>query len=101
MTYHDFGQGKCDERLSNVIDRVLNRMLGRQAAETFYLHLESTHSIQRQNIAHELNSFSSALREYFGAGAGVIEQVIHKNLEFAELETELDIVEKSRILKLV
>jgi hypothetical protein len=27
--------------------------------------------------------------------------VIHRNLEFAELEAELDLAEKSRILKLV
>jgi hypothetical protein len=101
MTYHDLRQGKYDEKLSNVIDRVLSQVLGRQAAETFYLHLENTHSIQRQNIANELNSFSSALREYFGAGAGVIEQVIHKNLELAELETELGLADKARILKLV
>ncbi len=101
MTYQYIGQGKVDERLGNVIDKVLNRVLGRQAAETFYAHLENTHSIQRQNIGHELSSFNSALREYFGAGAGIIEQVIHSSLEFAGLEAELDLAEKSRILKLV
>ena len=101
MTYSDLGQGRVDEKLSNVIDKVLNRVLGRQATETFYVHLENTHSIQRQNIGHELNSFNSALREYFGAGASVLEQVIHRNLEFAELEAELNLAEKSRILKLV
>ena len=101
MTYPDRRQGKVDEKLSNVIDAVLNRVLGRQATETFYVHLENTHSIQRRNIGNELNSFSTALREYFGAGAGVIEQVLHRNMEFAELEAELDLAEKSRILKLV
>ena len=101
MTYPDLRQGKVDEKLSNVIDKVLNRVLGRQATETFYVHLENTHSIRRQNIGHELDSFSFALREYFGVGAGVIEQVIHRNLEYAELEAELDLAEKSRILKLV
>lgn len=101
MTYQCLRQGKGDEMLSNVIDTVLNRVLGQQAAETFYLHLENTHSIQRQNIAHELSSFNSALREYFGAGAGVIEQAINRNLQSAELKMELDLAEKSRILKLI
>lgn len=101
MTYPNFGQGKVDEKLSSVIDKVLNRVLGRQATETFYVHLENTHSIHRQNIGNELNSFNSALREYFGAGASVLEQVIHRNPEFAELEAELNLAEKSRILKLV
>lgn len=100
MTYHDLRQGKGNERLSNVIDTVLNRVLGRQAAETFYAHLETTHAIQRQNIAHELSLFNSALREYFGAGADVIERAIHKNMELAELEAELNLLEKTRILKL-
>jgi hypothetical protein len=101
MTYHDLRQGRVDEKLSNVIDRVLNRVLGQQATETFYVHLENTHSIQRQDIGHEFNSFNTALREYFGAGASVIEQVIHRNPEFAELEAESNLAQKSRILKLV
>jgi hypothetical protein len=101
MTSPYFRQGEIDEKLSNAIDKVLNRVLGRQATETFYVHLKNTHSIQRQNIGHELNSFNSALKEYFGAGAGVLEQVIHRDLEFAELEAELNLAEKSRILKLV
>jgi len=101
MTYHDIGQGKDDEQLNNLIDRVLNRMLGQRAAQTFYDHLESTHSIQKQNIAREMVSFNSALKEYFGAGAGIIEQVINKSMEFAELETEASLAERTRILKLV
>ena len=101
MAYHNIRQGKYDEKLNNVIESVLNQVLGRQASETFYAHLESTHSIQRQNVALKLDSFSSALREYFGAGAGVIEQVIHKNLEFAELDTEASLPDKAKILKLV
>lgn len=100
MTGHDIGQGRDDVRLNIIIDRVLNRMLGQRAAQTFYDHLESTHSIQRQNIAREMVSFSSALREYFGVGAGVIEQVIDKNMELAELETEASLAERAKILKL-
>ncbi len=100
MTYQCLRQGRSDERLSSVIDMVLNRVLGQQAVEAFYVHLENTHSIQRQNIAQELDSFNSALREYFGAGAGVLEQVIYRNLESAELKMKLDLAEKSRILKL-
>jgi len=101
MTYHDIGQGKDDLRLNNIIGRVLSRMLGKRAAQTFFDHLESTHSIQRQNIAHEMASFNSALKEYFGAGAGIIEQAINKNIEFVELETEASLTERTRMLKLV
>ena len=101
MTYHYIGQGKDDLRLNDIIGRVLNRMLGQRAAQTFFDHLESTHSIQRQNIAHEMASFNSALKEYFGAGAGIIEQAINKNIEFVELETEASLAERTRILKLV
>ena len=100
MTY-DIGQGKDDVRLNNTIDRVLNRILGQQAAQTFLNHLETTHSIQRQNIAHEMTSFNSALKEYFGVGADVIEQMISKNMEFAEPETDAILAERTRILKLV
>ena len=101
MTYHDIGQGKDDSRLNNIIDRVLNRMLGQRAAQTFLDHLESTHSIQRQNIIHEMASFNSALREYFGAGASIIEEAISKNMESIELEAEAGLAERTRMLKLV
>jgi hypothetical protein len=101
MAYHDIGQGKDDLQLNNIIDKVLNRMLGQRAAQTFLDHLESTHSLQRQNIAHEMASFSSALREYFGAGADIIEQAISKNIEFVELDTEASLAERVRMLKLV
>lgn len=101
MTYHDIRQGKDDVRVNNTIDRVLNRMLGQRAAQTFLDHLESTHSIQRQNIAHEMASFNSALREYFGAAASIIEQAISKDVEFVDLETETSLAERARMLKLV
>lgn len=101
MAHCTVGQGTENERLNQIIDRVLNHMLGHEAAQSFYDHLEDTHAIQRHKIAQELGPFSEALREYLGSGAIVIEHMIRKNLELGELEDEARLLGKTRILKLV
>lgn len=95
-------QGKGDEKLNKTIDRVLNQVLGHNAALAFYGHLENTHSIRRHEIARQLDSFNSALKEYFGPGAAIIEHMIHKSMEFAEPEGESGngLLERAKILKL-
>ena len=85
-----------DERLNKIIDRLLNQILGQQAAQIIYTYLETNHSIQRHEIAQKLNSFNGALEEYLGSGAVVIERAIFENLEEnRDLESE-----RHRILKL-
>lgn len=102
MTPQTSRQGKNEEKLTRIIDDVLNQMLGHKAARTFYVHLENTHAIQRHEIALQLDLFNFALKEYFGSGAAVLEQTIRRTLEFAivEEEAELSLSEKARVLKL-
>ena len=102
MTRQGSRQGKKDEELNEIIDMVLNQVLGHEATEAFYGHLKNTHSIQKHTLAKQFTSFNSALIEYFGAGAAIIEQTIHKNLGINELSEEIDagLLERSRILKL-
>jgi len=100
MTSHEPRQGKANEKSYKIVDQVLNRMLGKEATRTFYDHLKTTHSIQRHEIAQELNLFNHALKEYLGPGAAIIEHVIHKNLQLGVEESEADFPDRARILKL-
>jgi len=84
------------------IDKVLNQILGRTATRIIYEYLENKHSIQRHEIAAKLDSFSSALEEYLGTGAFVIEKIILENVEqrgFQEYKNT-DFAERQKILKL-
>lgn len=102
MTRQGSRQAKKDEKLNEIIDKVLNQMLGHEAAEAFYGHLENTHSIQKHTVAKQFTSFNSALRQYFGPGAAIIEQTIQKNLGISEPGEGIDagLLERTRILKL-
>lgn len=84
------------EKLNQLIDRLLNQILGHEAAQIIYSHLESNYSIQRHEMAQKFDSFSGALEEYLGSGAFVIEKAI-----LASLEENRDIdFERYKILKL-
>lgn len=93
-------QGKNEEKLTKIIDEVLNQVLGHEAASMFYSRLETTHAIQRHEIALQFDLFNLALKEYFGAGATALEDMIRKSLEFAVLEEAELCSERSRVLKL-
>jgi len=84
------------EKLNQLIDRLLNRILGQEATQIIYRHLESNHSIRRHEIAQKLDSFNEALEQYLGSGAFVIEKAILENLEE---NRDIDF-ERHKILKL-
>ena len=85
-----------DDKVNKAIDKLLNQILGHEAAQIIYSYLESDHSIQKDEIAQNLNSFNWALEEYLGSGAVIIEKAILENLEE---NTDIDF-DRSRILKL-
>ena len=82
-------------KLNQLIDRLLNQILGHEAAQIIYSYLESNHSIHRHEIAQKLNSFNEALEEYLGSGAFVIEKAILEGLENRDIDFE-----RHKILKL-
>jgi len=90
-------QNEQSEKLNVFIDKVLNQILGRTATQIIYEYLENKHSIQRHEIAAKLDSFSSALEEYLGTGAFVIEKIILEN--FQE-NRDTDFTERQKFLKL-
>jgi len=102
MTANYPSQNKQSENLNKVVDKVLNQILGREAAQIIYDYLENKHRIQRHEIGKKLDSFNQALEEFLGTGAVVIQKVIQENLELGGFEENQDIgfSEQSKILKL-
>lgn len=90
------------QKLNKVVDKVLNQILGPQAAQIIYNYLENKYCIHKDEIAEKLGTFSWALREYLGTGAFVIEEVIIENLGLGgyEASKNIDFAERARIVKL-
>jgi hypothetical protein len=84
-----------------VIDNVLNQILGQEATQIIYKYLESTYHIQKHEIIEKLDSFNCALEEYLGAGATIIEKVIMQSLEIRVPEENkyFDLVKPPRRLE--
>jgi len=95
-------ENKRVETLNQVVDSVLNQILGLEATQIIYEYLENKYFIQRHEIAEKLDSFNRALEEYLGTGAVVIKRVILQNLELCGLDEnkDADFSERQKIVKL-
>jgi hypothetical protein len=76
-----FSSQNKERQTVEVIDKVLNRIVGQEATQIIYKYLESNYLIQKHEIVEKLDSFNSALEEYLGAGATIIKKVIMQSLE--------------------
>jgi len=95
-------ENKRVETLNQIVDSVLNQILGQESTQIIYEYLENKYFIQRHEIAEKLDSFNRALEEYLGTGAVVIKRVILQNLELCGLDEnkDADFSERQKIVKL-
>jgi len=90
MSPRAMSRNKRGEKVNKVVDKVLNHILGHEAAQIIYDYLENNYSIQRNEIVKKLDSFNHALEECLGTGAMAIEKAITENLELQRLEENRD-----------
>ena len=83
MPEYVYRKDRQAEILNHVVERVLNRVLGEDAAETLYEYLESNHSLKKHQIAENFDSFNRALEQYLGSGAAALERMIAQSFEVA------------------
>lgn len=90
------------EILNHVIEKVLNRVLGKGAAEILFEYLESNHSLKKFQIAENFDSFNRALEQYLGSGAAALERMIAQSFEMAwqDGNGSTDLIEHQKIAKL-
>jgi len=72
-------EDEFNEKLLNIVDKVLKNAFGESAAFVIYSYLLVGHSLKREEIPEKLDSFAKGL-EKFSAGAHVIEGLILKDL---------------------
>ena len=69
-----------DEKVSKIIDRVLNQIFGEEATLLIYRHLEHNYSLKRNEIGERLDVFAQGLEEFLKSGAYVIEKKILEDI---------------------
>jgi len=69
-----------DDRISNVIDRVLTQIFGKEATRLIYKHLERNYSIKRNEFGDKLELFATGLEDFLKSGAFIIEKKILEDI---------------------
>jgi hypothetical protein len=97
-----------ENRLSNVIDRVLTQVFGQEATNLIYSHLEHNHSLRRDQVADRIDVFAKGLEEFLSSGAYVVERKILEDiyssygllrrLELERVQPDSDFVDQIRSL---
>jgi len=71
-----FLKSKSDEKLFNIVDKVLKQIFGEPATLTIYKYLEEKHSLKRENIPSKPEVFAEGLEAYLNSGASVVAGMI-------------------------
>jgi hypothetical protein len=71
---------KFDKLLLKIIDEELKHIFGEAATSLIYNHLESNHSLKREEIPEKLEVFIRGLEEFLGSGAQVIQKITLQKL---------------------
>ena len=75
----------CDALLES-IDETMTDLLSREVADALYLHLQTVHSIPRDEVPYKIEALCSTLTKIFGApGTATICKAIARRL-FIKLE---------------
>lgn len=67
---------KKENKISEIIDKVLKQVFGKEATLLIYKYLEVKHSLKQDEIAEKIDVFAKGLEEFLRSGAYVIEKKI-------------------------
>jgi hypothetical protein len=97
-----------ENKISKIVDRVLNQVFGEDATQLIYRYLESNYSLKREEITEKIDVFAKGLEKFLNSGAYVVEQKILKDiyssygllrrLELERTQEEQDFVGQIRLL---
>lgn len=71
---------KNEDKVSEIIDRVLKQVFGEEATRLIYRHLENNYSVKQNEIVEKIDLFSKGLEDFLTSGARVIELKILEDL---------------------
>jgi len=94
-------KNKFDEKLFNVVDKVLKQIFGDTATLTIYKYLEEKYSLKREDISSKPEVFAEGLEAYLNSGASVVaEMILNESSELMLKKTkDKDFFEQLRELK--
>jgi len=67
---------RSDEKLFNIVDKVLKQIFGDTATLSIYKYLEEKYSLQRGDIPSKPEVFAEGLEAYLKSGASVVAGMI-------------------------
>lgn len=96
-----------EDKISKIIDKVLNQVFGRGATLLIYRYLENNYSLKRDEIAEKIEVFAKGLEEFLRSGAYVVERKILddiyssygflRRLELEGMQEECDFVSQVKL----
>lgn len=69
-----------DDKVSKIIDKVLNQIFGKEATLLIYRHLEHNYCVKRNEIDKKIEVFAQGLEDFLRSGAYVIERKILEDI---------------------
>ncbi len=97
-----------ENKISKIIDHVLQQVFGQEATSLIYKHLEHNYSLKREQIAERIDVFAKGLEDFLSSGAFVVERRILEDiyssygllrrLELEKVEEQADFVGQIRSL---
>jgi hypothetical protein len=98
-----------EDKISKIVDHVLNQIFGEDATRLIYRYLESNYSVKRCEIAEKIDVFAKGLEEFLSSGAHVVERKVLQDiyssygllrrLELERMQQEQDFVGQIRLLR--
>lgn len=71
---------KRKDKISIIIDKVLNQVFGKEATILIYRYLENNYSVKRDEISEKIDLFARGLEEFLRTGAYAIERKILEDI---------------------
>jgi len=69
-------QQSLNEKISQIVDRVLRYVFGDEGASLIYTYLERKYSVRPNEICEKIDLFAKGLEEFLKSGARIIERKI-------------------------
>ena len=89
-----------EDKVFEIIDRVLKQVFGETSSRLIYEHLERRHSLSPSDFSGKMDVFAKGLEEFLSSGAYFIETKIlndiiaaHNSQSTLELQIDVDVEE--------
>lgn len=97
---------KKEDKISKIIDKILEQVFGEEATSLIYKYLENNYSLKQDEIAEKIEAFTMGLEDLLKSSANVIERKILEDiyasysslrrLELEKLQEDCDFISQMK-----